>query len=216
MIQSLLGKLIYISNCVAPGRKFVGRILNTLRGMGNKQWTTISDDFLKDVKWFIAFAESLNKAHIFAPVPQPFFIECDSSLEAGGGFGLGKCYSWLYPEAVNLVVAYKTLCCDINQDNAEITIFTDNLSLRHALQTGRSHDPTFAACARELWLHAAINQHSITTVHKPGDQIPLADGLSRMHSNPLKAKLVNDAIIEFKLSVVPPYLDDMKCFDKLV
>lgn len=50
MIQSLLGKLIYISNCVAQARKFVARIIATLTDMGHREWTTISEHFLKDVK----------------------------------------------------------------------------------------------------------------------------------------------------------------------
>lgn len=51
MIQAIAGKLIFISNCVQSGRKFLARILATLRNMGEKKWTTLSDPFRADIKF---------------------------------------------------------------------------------------------------------------------------------------------------------------------
>lgn len=60
MIQSILGKLIYISACVEQGRKFVSRILDTLRAMGDKNWTWISHEFRKDIESFQRYGAVLN------------------------------------------------------------------------------------------------------------------------------------------------------------
>lgn len=56
MVQSIVGKFIFIANCVTHARKFVARMLNTLRGMHNKSWVTVNHDFMKDIDWFKSFA----------------------------------------------------------------------------------------------------------------------------------------------------------------
>lgn len=229
MIQSLLGKLIHISNCVVQARKFVARIIQTLRDMGQREWTTVNEPFIKDVRWFLEFARISNGIRYIRPHSQVFIIECDSCLEAGGGVAHGFAYTWKYPqqvkdrytaihelEAINLVVAYLTfasLCTDVN---TIITIFTDNMAGSYALQTGRTRDPTLGACARELWLAAAVNHHSISIKHKPGNEIELADALSRMFIDPLKQQFVNDQIAQNKITMIDPVVIDFKFFDALI
>lgn len=135
MVQSLLGKLIHISNCIPQARKFVTRILSTLRAMSDDSWVSISDEFRKDVFWFLSYATSSNGVLLYTPHRDVFEIECDSSLAAGGGcFGKAS-YIWPYPkhhtdrfpnihelEAVNLLVSYKTFSSHIPSSNALIVI----------------------------------------------------------------------------------------------
>ena len=52
---------------------------------------------------------------------------------------------------------------------------------QQALHTGKTKDKVLAACARQLWVDAAIHDHTVQIVHKPGADIPLADALSRQH-----------------------------------
>lgn len=122
MIQAIIGKLIFISNCVYPGRKFLARILRTLSYMRDNTWTTISNEFKADIKWFHRYATMANGVFL-CPLARPTLeIECDSSLQAGGGHTKGFYYAWKYNkahmenypnicqlEAINLLVAYKTL-----------------------------------------------------------------------------------------------------------
>lgn len=44
MVQSLVGCLAQMANGVLPGRKFLARMLGTLRSFGDKKWTTIDQD----------------------------------------------------------------------------------------------------------------------------------------------------------------------------
>lgn len=225
MIQKLIGKLVHISNGVVQGRKFIGRILNTLRSMGDKEWTTLSPPFKKDIQWFLQFASAANGVRLIKPPTDRYEIECDSSLEAGGGLAPGLCYSWKYSsditarftsihelEAFNLVIAYKTFAPYFNP-NSVVWIFTDNQASRFSLQTGKTKDRTLGAYAREMWLAAAIHQHDIEIKHKPGAEIPVADALSRMHSDPLKKQFIEKLLIDFKLSKIDPNLADLKFFD---
>ena len=48
-----------------------------------------------------------------------------------------------------------------------------------ALNSGRSRDEILAACAREMSLFCALNQHTIEFVHQAGVTMHLSDALSR-------------------------------------
>lgn len=170
MIQSLAGKLVYISNCITPGGKFTARILATLRTLKDRQWTTKNDEFKADLKWFATYAASANGVFMFPPNLPTIEIECDSSLQGAGGHNSKSCYTWKYSdhhkaafpdivhlEAINVVVAFRTLVTPKKLTPAAVTISTDTLGSSFALESGRTKDSILAACARELWLMTATN-----------------------------------------------------------
>ena len=53
-LQSLIGKLQYITKCVQQSRVFLNRLLETLRSMKGKKTIKLSESFQKDVKWELA------------------------------------------------------------------------------------------------------------------------------------------------------------------
>lgn len=227
MIKAIAGKLIFISNCVHPGRKFLARILATLRNMKDKIWTAISHQFRADIKWFYCYAQSANGIFLCSPVKPTIEIECDSSLTGGGGNAKGYYYSWKYTqqhinqypqiyqlEAINILVAYKTLAPVFGLAPANVVVWTDNMASSFAFHTGRTKDDLLAACARELWLQAAHLNHNIDIRHKEGALIPLADALSRMFYDKEKEKFANDIISKERLRSLPPAIHDYKFFDK--
>ena len=64
-LQSLLGKLLYITKCVRASRPFLNRMLDTLR-MAHKHDTVYLDtDFKRDLNWFIKFLPSFNGVAFF-------------------------------------------------------------------------------------------------------------------------------------------------------
>lgn len=226
MVQSILGKLSHIAGCVQHGRKFLSRIIATIKSFGEKKWITVGDEFIKDIRWFYLYAQISNGINLYAPQLPRTDIYCDSSLEGGGGVSGTWCYSWTYDdgykeryhvihqmEAINIVVAYRTLA-HVNDDNpASILILTDNISSSFALMTGHTKDPILSACARELWLEAAKHQDQIVIQHTPGTSIPLADALSRMDTSIEKADYVRNAVAHLGLSFVPPVINDYSFFD---
>lgn len=229
MIQSLAGRLVHISNCIPPGRRFIARILETLRRMENRKWTTITPDFLKDVQWFRHYASEANGIYFFQDSKPQYSLECDSSLHGAGGAAQGFVYTWEYSdhhkvqfpaiyelESVNLLVAYATFARFFPQHQAHIVVYTDNEASAQALQSGRSRDQTLAACARELWLLAAKHDHVVSVIHKPGRDIPLVDALSRMMFDRSKAKYVQETVVSLDLKFVNPVLNDYKFFSSFI
>ena len=219
-IQSLVGKLIHISKCVTPGRKFIARILSVLSGMQEGSYAWITPAFRADVRWFEAYAGEANGVSLIDPNYEEFEIECDSCLQGGGGHSTTAFYSLPYTdhhkecfthitqlEAVNLLVAYRTLA-SAAPGGFRVVIKTDNLSSKHALTTGRTKDPVLAACARELWLEAAKNNHDIDIRHKPGIELVLADALSRRHISRDMDTLATRLTNERELSELSPSTTD--------
>lgn len=212
MIQQLVGKLIFLCNCLNQGRKFMARILATLRYMKDRNWTTIDDQFRADVEWFCTYAEQGNGIFLCKPTKKQLHIKCDSSLHGAGGNTSDTYYTWTYSdehklqyqqiyqlEAVNIVVAYKTLADFYPQEPTLVTIWTDNITSSFALQSGRTKDKLLAACVREIWLHASKRNQTVEIKHKPGTLLQLADALSRLSNNHLKAALAAKIIRERSL-----------------
>lgn len=226
MIQSLLGKLVHLSNCIQHGLKFLSRILATLRAMEHRTWTTIDIDFKKDVRWFQLYARHGNGINLYTPSLPTAWIECDSSLQGVGGNNMLHAYTWKYSdrhvntftairqlEAVNIIIAYRTLAHITTKNPLAITIFTDNISSSYALMTGRTRDPVLASCARELWLEAAKYGDRLTIEHKPGHLIPLADALSRMAADAGKVAYVREHVSKNNLILVNPVTNNCNFFD---
>lgn len=224
-IQSLIGKLIHLANCVRHARKFTARILQTLRNMNalGKDWTTLTEGFKADVRWFLAYSEAGNGISLISPVREFIYIECDSSLHGGGG-NSEQFYKWKYPshhtdrypsihmlEAVNLLVAYKTLSPERGTAGKCIVITTDNLASHFALTSGRTKDPVLG----ELWLGAARDDHEIQIVHKGGTLIPLADALSRFYQDPSKAAISLELTARRNLIEVAPKLTGYSFFNDI-
>lgn len=226
MIQSLLGKLVHLSNCILHGRKFLTRILSTLKAMEARTWRTIDSEFKKDVRWFQLYARAGNGINLYTPSLPAIWIECDSSLTGGGGNTSTHVYSWTYTdnhvqtfkaihqlEAVNILIAYRTLAHATSHQPAAVTIYTDNMSSSFALMPGRTRDKILVSCARELWLEAAKFSDRLTIKHKPGHMIPMADTLSRMADSPEKAAYVEDQVALNNFTIVPPVTDNCNFLD---
>ena len=218
MIQSLVGRLMHIAKCIPAGRKFITRILTTLRKAPDVGWVHLDEDFKADVAWFAAYAAQGNGVTLIAPVRHEFHIDCDSSLDGGGGHSEHEYYIWSYTdehklrfpliihrEAINLLVAYRTLRPQ-HASGITIVLNTDNMASSYALATGRTKDKTLAAAARELWLEAAKADSHIDIRHKYGRDMPLADALSRVTLSVGKRSLAQHYIAQSHLGEVSPNL----------
>lgn len=139
-------------------RKFLTRILALLRSDSNSKWLTINHEFLKDVRWFHLHAKASIGVNLYFTQLPHLVIECDSSLTGAGGNSSCLCYTWRYTdqhrakyqaihqmEAINILVAYRTLAQHHHSEPTSVLILTDNISSSAALMTGRTKDPILGA-----------------------------------------------------------------------
>ena len=195
-LQVLAGRLLHISHCVLPARKFMARILALLRAAPPTGSIEIDCEARRDVKWFVDFAAESNGRLLITPTLPEIVIECDACLEGAGGFSDTHFYNLRFPpketqnrhisqlEAINIVTAVNTLI-PTDTTHHHVRVVTDNSASVYALNTGRTRDYVLAACSRELWLVAATQGLTITIDHAPGITLVLADALSRRHESPV-------------------------------
>lgn len=224
-LQSLVGKLVHLSSCITHGRRFTARLLGLLRGMSDRAWTTLSHEAKLDIWWFIRYASSGNGLSLLTPNSDYLFIECDACLTGGGANSATCFYKWRFSkrllrrfnnihalEALNLLVAYKTLAPSSHHTKLTVILLTDNIASSYALSSGKTKDPDLGACARQLWLEAAIRDQCFVIRHKPGTQIPLADALSRYHQDSSKAQFVASETLSRGLTELKPVLNGYSFF----
>ena len=59
-VQSIMGKLSFMAACVRPGRLFISRILDFLRGLPNTGKHELTNSVKKDLFWWRAFLPQYN------------------------------------------------------------------------------------------------------------------------------------------------------------
>lgn len=218
-LQSLVGKLVHLSNGINHARKFTSRLLTALRGMADAAWTTISEEARLDIRWFLHYASIGNGVSFFGEETDYCYIECDACLTGAGGNSATSYYRWQFEpshvekyrtihrlEAINLLVAYKTLAPLHHPTKLTVVLLTDNISSSYALSSGKTKDSILGACARQMWLEAACRRQSFIIQHKPGVDIPLADALSRYYEDTSKKVYADTETQARGLSRVEPVL----------
>jgi hypothetical protein len=194
-IQSLLGKLFHVAQCVPPARKFLNRMLFTLRKCPQQGRVILDDDFRKDLKWFLKFMPATNGIFMLKQQsPTACVIVADSCISAGGAAcpWVKQAYSFVYPkhisqglqichlECLNVLAAFRLWAPLLKGKSVELR--SDSATAVAVLQEGRGRDQFLQAAAREIWLLAAINEIDILAVHVSGESLlSSADALSRQH-----------------------------------
>ena len=196
-LQRLIGRLKHVSKCLPQANKFFARILAALRASPFKGKHLLNPDIFDDIDWFLRFSETSNGICLLPPpILTNWEIECDSTLLAGGAYSKDKFYMERYTpqfkastsniaqlEELNLVQAVVSLLPD-HPENYKITINTDNLASQQVLSSGSGRDKMLSACARQLWLLAALYSTELHIFHKSGKELVFADALSRAPTDP--------------------------------
>ena len=101
-LQSLLGKLSFVTACVKPGRIFMSHLLNSLRVFpSTRVRLPVSADMKADIAWWLAFLPLFNGTSLIKPQQWEFDdlqFTTDASLHAGGATCLNECFTCEFPE----------------------------------------------------------------------------------------------------------------------
>ena len=191
-LQSLLGSLLHIAQCVKPARLFVARMLDTLRNAPTRGYIQLDHDFRLDLLWFKNFLPQYNGVHFLDLEPPRQVVEVDSCLSGCGAICDSEYYSKQFPgfiiqekmpicylECLNILVACRLWAK--SWKNSNVLIFCDNAPTVWNFQSAKGRDPFILRCAREVFMISAIHNIDIQVRHKPGAELELADALSRAH-----------------------------------
>jgi hypothetical protein len=88
-LESIIGKLSYIADCIRSARLFISRLLNLLRTVYRKSHhINLNTEAKKDLKWFLKFMTEFNGRttipdHLWSEPDQ--LMQTDASLLGLGG-----------------------------------------------------------------------------------------------------------------------------------
>ena len=100
-LQSILGKLIWVSKTVRFSRVFVARIICAVRVLpSQKSKTTLSYDVRKDLLWWEKFIQVFSGVELIPPVTVSQFVLGDAYPQGGGSWNpvLGQFFSMRFPD----------------------------------------------------------------------------------------------------------------------
>lgn len=196
-LQSLLGKLNYVSQCVRPGRLFVSRLLNWLREISDIDTVSIPEDFKLDLLWWKTFLPMYNGISMmlsdeWASADQ--LLAVDACLTGCGGWMNGRFFHTSFPkfildqnlhinlcELLTIMVALKLWGSYFS--SKKILINCDNLVSVRVLNTGATRNTFLQSCLREICFIAAVNNFDVKAKHIAGCENRIPDSLSRWDLN---------------------------------
>ena len=193
-LQSLLGRLLYVTKCVKASRPFLNRMLELLRQADRQEKIVLSEDFHRDLNWFSRFLTKFNGVAFFSHDPVHFHIELDASLQGLGAVcgnevyavpvELGyKGYQIVHLEMLNILVAMRVWAHIWHEKR--VVIHCDNQAVVAVINSGKTRDPVLAAITRNIAMLTATHDINLKLVHILGKHNIIADALSRigLHSN---------------------------------
>ncbi len=194
-VQSIIGKLSFIASVVRPGRVFIARLLNFLRGLPDRGQHQLPIEFHKDLAWWATYLPRYNGVTMmplqgWSPPDQVF--ASDACLLGCGAYNkeLGQFFHADFPvyiqEAAGHISSLELLtvvvACKIwgrYWAGKRILVNCDNDASVVVMNSGRTRDVFMQACLRELEFAAASYQFEIKGVHIPGVSNRIPDALSR-------------------------------------
>ncbi|KAI8490971.1 hypothetical protein Bbelb_313900 [Branchiostoma belcheri] len=223
-LQSLIGKLVFVSACVAPGRLFISRMLEVLRSVRRSHHRIrLSRDFKLDVRWWRRFMTLFNGVSLLTPdiycAPDEV-VATDACLTGCGGICNGEFFHSRFPTAVleqygakihvlemlTIVVAARKW--GPGWRGSRIVINCDNMACVYVLNSGRSRDKDLLHSARELWLIAASCDFVLRAEHIQGRENRVADHLSRWHLSSKHAEQFHILTEDVDTIEIPVFQED--------
>ena len=205
-LQSLIGKLSFVTNCVRPGRIFLSRLIEQLKSTNNNLIYEINQEMTKDIDWWLHFLPEFNGTGILwlqDLLPPDTCIASDASLSGGGAtFNQKQYFKCQFNEQVKqhatniaqleiftILVALRLWAAELQ--GCVIRFSADSETSMYALNRGRSSDPFMLQCLREIAWISAKYQLLVRAKHIFRIKNILPDALSRWHENQQAKETVN-------------------------
>lgn len=200
-LQSLLGKLCFVSKCVKNSRIFLMRIIDLLKRLThNHHRVSLNKEFRKDICWWLDFIAVYNGVSIISDVlwsaPDCVFAT-DACLTGCGGICGNMVFHAQFPdwvlqqfpaihqlEFLALLIAVRLW--GARWAGLRVQVYCDNTAVVNVINSGKTSDPLMGKILRNAWLVISSQEFEIRAVHLPGVTNRLADYLSRWHLDVVK------------------------------
>ena len=192
-LQSLVGKLQHACKVVRPGRTFLRRMFELLRGTPKRQcFIRLNATFRSDLAWWLMFLESWNGVSMLADVdnaPPDAHLYTDASGGIGCGAWSGRhWFQYFWPDefaarsiAVKELVPIVMACIVWGKiwRQQNVLAHCDNQAVVEVINTGSCKDPELMQLLRSLFFITAHLEITLRAAHIPGLLNTGADALSR-------------------------------------
>ena len=193
-LQSLIGKLQFVSSCVKPSRVFICRLLNWLRQIQDTgSLLPIPFSIKKDLIWWKKFLPVYNGISMmdFNDWSEPdSVISCDASLVGCGGWFAGYYFHSDFPdfikiqslhinelELLTIVVALKVWRSFLR--GKKMIVNCDNSTSCKVINSGYSRNEFLQTCLREICFQSAVYGFQLRANSISGTENRIPDYLSR-------------------------------------
>ena len=102
-LESLIGKLSFVSNCVRPGRTFVARLINALKGMSRFGVYPVQEEMLLDIRWWVKFIQKFNGVSVLwlcDTLKVDIIMATDASKKAAGATCSNEYFHVQFPQHI--------------------------------------------------------------------------------------------------------------------
>ena len=206
-LQSLLGKMFWVSKVIRYSRPFMGRLLQLLRvvaSMGESSKIKLTEEARKDIRWWARYMVEFNGVQMIInedPIPLaldqmldiPYTVCAGDATPLGGGAWHGhEFYCRDFPNQLQdtkvpihlkefWIVLVSARLWGSTWTGKTITIFCDNDPVVDAIQNRKPKDPNLLSLLREF-LYLVVTLKFFPTVRKIGTKENfLADHISRRY-----------------------------------
>lgn len=189
-LESLVGILQHAATVIPPGRTFVRRMIELMKGPRRPHhYIRLNQQFRADLHWWKVFAEAWNGVALFPPLQQP---TTEFASDASGMWGCGawcrdQWWQWQWPAGRDMGIAFKELFALVvstavwgkDWRGQRVLGYCDNEAVVHMLASRSSKNPELMHLLRGLFFIEAESNFSLSVVHITGVANDLADDLSR-------------------------------------
>ena len=194
-IQSILGKLMWVSRVVRYSRCFVGRIIAILKGLrSQKQKVTLSVEIKKDFLWWSVFLPVFNGIELLVPTTVFCSIIGDATLQGGGCWNerQKEYFSRMFPvhlqdhhipihlkEFFVAIVAAKLWGHLL--EGKRVAFYCDNEAVVKTMIYQKPKDPELQKCLREMLFIVCKYRFQPVFLRVTTEDNDIADYISRIH-----------------------------------